>query len=97
MRVKSVVILGLLLAACKGGPDKAPEFEVKTVFVDRLVAVPTPCERTIARINDPIIAIAQTPEEHTDRLILSDSAWRAYSLLLEAALISCGGKVTTTP
>lgn len=97
MRNKSFLILGLLLAACKSGPEKAPEFEVKTVFVDRLVAVPTPCERTIARINDPMVVVAQTPEEHTDRLILSDSAWRAYSLLLEAALISCGGKVTTKP
>lgn len=97
MRNKSVLILGLLLASCKSGPERAPQFEIKTQIVEKLVPVPVPCNQTVTRPNDPMLAEAQTPEEGVDRANASDAAWRMYSLLLEAALSSCGGKVVTPP
>lgn len=93
MRNSIVLILGLLLAGCQNGPEKAAEFEVKTVTVEKLVPVPVPCDRTVTRPNDPMLTEAQTLEAAVDRANASDAAWRAYSLLLEAAFAFCGGTI----
>lgn len=93
MRSKAILILGLLLAACKSGPEKAPEFEIRTEVVEKLVPVPVPCDRTVTRPKDPMLTEAPTPEGKVDRANASDAAFRTYSLLLEAALVTCGGKV----
>lgn len=93
MRNNAILILGLLLAACKSGPEKAPEFEIRTEVVEKLVPVPVPCDRTVTRPKDPMNDEAPTPEGKVDRANASDAAFRTYSLLLEAAFITCGGKV----
>lgn len=93
MRNSVVLVLGLMLASCKSGPEKAPEFEVRTEVVEKLVPVPVLCDRTVRRPVDPMEDEALTPEERVDRANASDAAFRSFSLLLEAAFIACGGKV----
>lgn len=97
MRGKLVLILGLLLAGCEHGPEKAPEFEIKTVTVEKLVPVPVPCDRSVTRPKDPMLTEAPTPEGKVDRANASDAAYRTYSLMLETAFIFCGGKVNDQP
>lgn len=81
-----------LLASCA-----TPQETVKIVTVEKLVPVPVMCSETVTK---PLFKLSELSagaslEAKIDAMIEDDRLHRAFELDLSAALVRCGGKITS--